>query len=38
MHASVVTPKHDRLIQRGLTVTLLALAASLVVAALVLYV
>ncbi len=37
MHASVVR-KTDQIIQRGLTVTLLALAASLVVAALVLYV
>lgn len=37
MHASVVE-KHDQLIQRGVTVTLLTLAASLVCAALVLYV
>jgi hypothetical protein len=42
MHVSgvheVATPKHDRLIQRGLTVALLTLAATLVCAALVLYV
>lgn len=37
MNVSVVR-KHDRLIQRGLTVTLLALAGALVCAALVLYV
>lgn len=37
MHVSQVQ-KHDRLIQRGVTVTLLTLAASLVCAALILYV